>query len=186
MARPAGTVGAHARATTLFKNSQADVFNYREKLEQTPDNAALQYALALALSKTNEHDEALALMRKLEGKISSRIFFQASLAELLIAAEELTGAQSLLAQQLNLYPDNFPLAMMYARALVADEQYDDAEIVLETQSKLRPTDTHIWFLLAETAGSPAISQAYIWQEQSISISTGHCIGQSSTWNTLSA
>ena len=42
--------------------------------------------------------------------------------------------------------------MMYARALVADEQYDDAEIVLETQSKLRPTDTHIWFLLAETAG----------------------------------
>ena len=134
------------------KNPQADVFNYREKLEQTPDNAALQYALALALSKTNEHDEALALMRKLEGKISSRIFFQASLAELLIAAEELTGAQSLLAQQLNLYPDNFPLAMMYARALVADEQYDDAEIVLETQSKLRPTDTHIWFLLAETAG----------------------------------
>ena len=134
------------------KNPQADVFNYREKLEQTPDNAALQYALALALSKTNEHDEALALMRKLEGKISSRIFFQASLAELLIAAEELTGAQSLLAQQLNLYPDNFPLAMMYARALVADEKYDDAEIVLETQSKLRPTDTHIWFLLAETAG----------------------------------
>ena len=42
--------------------------------------------------------------------------------------------------------------MKYARALVADEQYDDAEIVLETQSKLRPTDTHIWFLLAETAG----------------------------------
>lgn len=134
------------------KNPQADVFNYREKLAQAPDNAALKYALALALSKTNEHDQALALMRELQGRISSRIFFQASLAELLIAAEELTAAQNLLAQQLNLYPDNFPLAMMYARALVADEQYDGAEIVLETQSKLRPTDTHIWFLLAETAG----------------------------------
>ena len=69
MARPVGIpIGAHACATTLFKKPQADVFNYREKLEQAPDTAALQYALALALSETNQHDEALALMRGLKRK----------------------------------------------------------------------------------------------------------------------
>jgi predicted Zn-dependent protease len=134
------------------KNPQADVINYREKLAQAPNDSALQYALALALSKTNQHDQALTLMRKLAGKISSNIFFQASLAELMIAAEQFSEAQILLTQQLALYPDNFPLAMMQAKALLADQQYNAAETVLQTQSKLRPMDTHIWFLLAETAG----------------------------------
>ena len=134
------------------KNAKADVFNYREKLKAQPADPALQYGLALALSKTNEHDQALALMRGLKSKISSRIFYHASLAELLIAAQELDSAQSLLREQLALYPDNFPLAMLYAQALIADEQYISAESVLESQSKLRPKDTHVWFLLAETAG----------------------------------
>ena len=134
------------------KNAKADVFNYRERLKAQPADPALQYGLALALSKTNEHDQALALMRGLKSKISSRIFYHASLAELLIAAQELDSAQSLLREQLALYPDNFPLAMLYAQALIADEQYISAESVLESQSKLRPKDTHVWFLLAETAG----------------------------------
>ena len=73
------------------------------------------------------------------------------MAELLIAAQELDSAQSLLREQLALYPDNFPLAMLYAQALIADEQYISAESVLESQSKLRPQDTHV-VLLAETAG----------------------------------
>lgn len=133
-------------------NAKADVFNYRERLKAQPADPALQYGLALALSKTNEHDQALALMRGLKSKISSRIFYHASLAELLIAAQELDSAQSLLREQLALYPDNFPLAMLYAQALIADEQYVSAESVLESQSKLRPQDTHVWFLLAETAG----------------------------------
>ena len=133
-------------------NAKADVFNYRERLKAQPADPALQYGLALALSKTNELDQALALMRGLTSKISSRIFYHASLAELLIAAQELDSAQSLLREQLALYPDNFPLAMLYAQALIADEQYISAESVLESQSKLRPQDTHVWFLLAETAG----------------------------------
>ena len=63
--------------TALFKNAKADVFNYREELKEYPNDPAREYALALALSRTNEHDEALALMRGLESKISSRIFYQA-------------------------------------------------------------------------------------------------------------
>jgi predicted Zn-dependent protease len=134
------------------KNPKADVFNYREELAEQPNDPALRYALALALSKTNEHDQALKLMRELKSEISSRIFFHASLAELLTAAGQFDTAQSLLLEQLDLYPDNFPLAMLYAQALIADEQHVAAETVLQTQSKLRPLDTHVWFLLAETAG----------------------------------
>ena len=51
-------------------NAKADVFNYRERLKAQPTDPALQYGLALALSKTNEHDQALALMQGLKSKIS--------------------------------------------------------------------------------------------------------------------
>lgn len=134
------------------KSPKADVFDYQERLQQTPDDPALQYGLALALAKTNEHDRALQLMRGLGAKISSSIFFNASLAELMIAAQQLDDAQTLLQQQLEIYPDNFPLTMLYAQALIADKQYVAAESVLQTQSKFRPLDTNVWFLLAETAG----------------------------------
>lgn len=134
------------------KNPKADVFNYQERLQQKPDDPALQYGLALALAKINEHDQALQLMRGLSAKISSSIFFNASLAELMIAAQQLDDAQTLLQQQLEIYPDNFPLTMLYAQALIADKQYVAAESVLQAQSKFRPLDTHVWFLLAETAG----------------------------------
>ena len=92
-------------------NAKADVFNYRERLKAQPADPALQYGLALALSKTNEHDQALALMRGLKSKISSRIFYHASLAELLIAAR--AGQRPITAARAaGLYPDNFPLAML--------------------------------------------------------------------------
>ena len=151
------------------------MYQLREKLKAQPADPALQYGLALALSKTNEHDQALALMRGLKSKISSRIFYHASLAELLIAAQELDSAQSLLREQLALYPDNFPLAMLYAQALIADEQYISAESVLESQSKLRPQDTHVWFLLAETAGLASNVTGVHWPELSTFICTVHYI-----------
>ena len=40
-----------AMRNNTFKNPQADVFNYREKLEQAPDTAALQYALRAKQNK---------------------------------------------------------------------------------------------------------------------------------------
>ena len=54
---------ACAPNTTFSNNAKADVFNYRERLKTQPTDPALQYGLALALSKTNEHDQALALMQ---------------------------------------------------------------------------------------------------------------------------
>ena len=165
-------------------NAKADVFNYREKLKLNPLILLCSTVLRWRY-KTNEHDQALALMRGLKSKISSRIFYHASLAQLLIAAQELDSAQSLLREQLALYPDNFPLAMLYAQALIADEQYISAESVLESQSKLRPQDTHVWFCWPKQPVLQVMSRVCIWPELSTFICTVHYIAPFSIWNMLS-
>ena len=68
-------------------------------------------------------------MRGLKSKISSRIFYHASLAELLIAAQELDSAQTLLREPLARYPANITLAMLYDLALLGDELFVSAESV---------------------------------------------------------
>ena len=72
---------------------------------------------------------ALALMWGLKSKISSRIFYHASLAELADRCPRAGQRPITVARATGVYPDNFPLAMLYAQALIADEQYISAESV---------------------------------------------------------
>ena len=74
--------------------------------------------------------------------------------------------------------------MLYAQALIADEQYISAESVLESQSKLRPQDTHV-FLLAETAGLASNVTGVHLARAEYFICTVHYIVPFSTWNMLS-
>ena len=57
-----------------------------------------------------------------------------------------------LADRLKLSPGNHALTMTYARALMMDEQPHIAEQVLQAQSKLKPNDPGLWYLLAEVEG----------------------------------
>jgi predicted Zn-dependent protease len=53
---------------------------------------------------------------------------------------------------LAIYPDNKPLSILYADALVGAKRYREAEAVLVRQSTRSPDDVDVWFDLAETAG----------------------------------
>ncbi|MCZ6888228.1 MAG: M48 family metalloprotease [Gammaproteobacteria bacterium] len=111
-----------------------------------------RYALAIALSRAGEHDEALATMIPLYTKYPGSILIIASYAELLIDARRTREAIDILTHQLVINPDNQPFAMLYARALTAEKRYVDAEEVLWRQTVVHGNDVDIWFELAEISG----------------------------------
>ena len=84
------------------------------------------YGLALALSKDNKHKEAV---------------------EIVCAKAEQAGAKLL-----DINPDNYPLSMLYARALMNQSDFDKSEEVLKELSLRRKTDPQVWYWLAEVQG----------------------------------
>ncbi|MFW6093861.1 MAG: M48 family metalloprotease [Pseudomonadota bacterium] len=142
-----------ARAAVHFADTpQAAVKRFEKAVRDDPDSAAARYGLALALSRTGEHQEALALADALFTEDPQKILYIGAYGELLIAAGELEQAETLLARHLELNPDNAPLAMLYADVLTEQKNYDEAEDVLARQSRLRSDEVDVWYQLAEVSG----------------------------------
>ena len=141
-----------ARALVHFaESSAAAVAEARGALKSDPAPHD-HYRLALALSRAEEHGEALDTLNVLYQEAPESILLTASLAELQIAANRLEPAMALLEQTLLLNPDNAPISMLYARALNTARRHGDAQTVLQQQSRIRPDDADVWYELAETAG----------------------------------
>ncbi|NKC01114.1 MAG: M48 family metalloprotease [Pseudomonadales bacterium] len=141
------------RAETHFQKNPAQAIElYRKRLRDQPNDTASSYGLAISLSKNDQHEEALDRVESLLNINPQSILYNAAFAELLIAADRTNLARDLLSHQLVINPDNLPLSMLYAEALNKLELHEEAEAVLERQSKAHPIDVDVWFELAETAG----------------------------------
>lgn len=144
---------ARIRAIVHYADSPEEaVKRFRKEVRDDPDSTAAQYGLALALSRSGQHDEALPMADALFTSAPDRLLFVAAYAEFLTAAGEYDQALTLLERQLLLNPDNPPLAMLYAEALIQNQEYDIAESILQRQSELRPNDIDVWYQLAEVSG----------------------------------
>ena len=142
-----------ARAAVHYADTpQAAVKRFEKEVRDHPDSAPARYGLALALSRAGQHQQAIALGDELFTADPRSILYVAAYAELLIEAGKLDQAESLLAGNLNINPDNAPLSMLYVEALVRQEQYRKAEEVLARQSRLRKDDVDVWYELAEVSG----------------------------------
>ena len=142
-----------ARARVHFADSpKAMVKQFEQALRADPDNGAIQYGLALALSAAEQPSQAIPLLDQLHAANPRNILYSASMAELLIAAEQTQLAIDLLERELRINPDNAPLSMLYAQALTAERRHRDAEAVLERQSIVFKDDADVWYNLAEVSG----------------------------------
>jgi predicted Zn-dependent protease len=113
---------------------------------------AYQYGLVLALSRTVRIDEAMEQLRPLLEKYPEKLAFVLAQAEIEVSAQRYENAIDLLQTKLRISPDNFPLSIQYADALLKAVKVEKAQQVLERQVALRPNDADIWYLLAETYG----------------------------------
>jgi predicted Zn-dependent protease len=142
-----------ARVIVRYAESpQAAVAMFEKAVRDQPDSEVARYGLALALSRAEDHEGALALGDALFSVSPERILPLASYAELLINAGRHEQAQRLLERGLALNPDNAPLSMLYAESLMRDRKFHEAETVLTRQSIVRSQDIDVWYELAEVSG----------------------------------
>ena len=111
-----------------------------------------KYAVAVALARDGQHENALAIARDLLRQHEHSLLMAASFAELLIGAGRIDEALALLSRQLAINPDNEPLTYLYALALNGANRYADSVDLLRRHVLVNRQDLDVWELLAETAG----------------------------------
>ena len=113
---------------------------------------AARYGLVLALTDAGRADDAALALDSIWARNPNRLEYIIADARIDMARERADRAAARLAERLRLRPGNHALTMTYAEALIQDRQAHVAEQVLIEQSKRRPGDAELWYLLAEAQG----------------------------------
>ena len=140
-------------ANELATSPEEAVQKFRSELDGTPRSTeAATYGLVLALTAANNPDEAALELDGIWSKSPERIEYIIADAEIDMVRNKPGKAVRALADRLKLTPGNHALTMTYAKALMMNEQPHIAEEVLQDQSKIKPNDPGLWYLLAEVQG----------------------------------
>ena len=137
----------------LEQTPQLAVKRFKSELEgDSPSPEASRYGLALAYSATGQFDAARTTLQPLLEKDPARITYLIMSADIDIASERYKPALELLDTQLKLNPDNYPLTIRYAEALMKAGLYARSAELLQRYSRKRNNDDYVWYLLAEVDG----------------------------------
>lgn len=137
------------------ENKKAMVLEYQTLMDQTDSETlkdAYRYGLAVSYWEDHAYADAAHALAPLLAKEPNRISYVVTQAEIFTAQNEPALALEFLGRHLQINPDNHPLTMAYADALIEARQYQQAVKVLEKHAQDRPEDDSLWFLLAETQG----------------------------------
>jgi predicted Zn-dependent protease len=139
--------------TELTETPELAVERFRGELEGTPrSREAAIYGLVLSLTAAGRTDDASLELDSIWSTSPDRLEYIIADADIDMARNKPDQAAKKLAKQLQVTPGNHPLTMSYARALMENRQPHIAEEVLVAQSKRRPNDPGLWYLLAEVQG----------------------------------
>ncbi|EED36017.1 molybdopterin converting factor, subunit 1 [Luminiphilus syltensis NOR5-1B] len=143
-----------ARVKNHFARTPAEaVAMFNDELEgKQVSREANIYGLALALTDAGRADEAALALDGIWSGDPDRIEYVIADAEIELARGNPRKATEKLNQRLKLSPGNHPLTMAYAHALQQAGDSHVAEQVLVEQSRRKPTDPGLWYLLAEVQG----------------------------------
>lgn len=110
---------------------------------------AAQYGYALALAKNHNNQQALNLILQLNKQDPYQFIYQFSLAEIYASAHNYPKALAQLKNNLEIYPDSYPLIMQYANTLFLAGKYRETAAFINKQLKNYPNDLHLYALLAK-------------------------------------
>lgn len=111
-----------------------------------------RYGYALALTAANRYGDARAQIEKLLAGEPEKISYIIASAKLEMADKNLSTALHNLSAALDLYPHNHPLTIVYANALLEDEQAEAARILLKEHVRRVPSNPALYTLLARAEG----------------------------------
>lgn len=119
-------------------------------LDAATDRARLyRYGLALAQLRERQYDNARATLAPLLDTATPRLDYVIAAAEIDMAERHYAAAAARLQPALALAPDNFPLTIYYARALISDGRPGEVLGRLEALARERPDDPFLWRLLVD-------------------------------------
>ena len=137
------------------QNKKSIIAEYQTLLDQAENETlkdAYRYGLAVSYWEDHDYDKAASSLAPLLDKEPNRISYVVTQAEIFTAQNEPGLALSFLSRHLQINPNNHPLTMAYADALIESRRYQEAVVVLERHVQDRPEDDALWYLLAETQG----------------------------------
>ena len=144
------------RAALHFTNTPRQaVSHFRQELRRaksSKNKVLALYGLAISLSKENKHSEALDIARQALNINPENLILQTLLLELHINAGNRLEAVALGRELLEINTNNFPLSMLYSRALMNQSEFEKAEEILKKLSIRRKYDPQVWYWLAEVQG----------------------------------
>jgi predicted Zn-dependent protease len=140
-------------AVSLASTPTEAVLQFKGELEGSPrSRPAATYGLVLALTKAGRTEEARKTLQPLWAESPEQLEYILADTDIDMANNRPDLAAKKLATQLRISPQNHPLTMAYANALMQGQQPHIAEEVLIAQSSVRPNDPGLWYLLAEVQG----------------------------------
>lgn len=140
-------------AVSLADTPEEAVAQFKGQLEGNPrSREAATYGLAIALTKAGRPEEAALALDDIWSEREQRIEYILADAEIALVKGQPELAAERLQARLRLSPGNHPLTMAYAHALQQGGQSHRAEEILIDQSRIKPNDPGLWYLLAEVQG----------------------------------
>lgn len=125
---------------------------FRAQLEESPQNDAARYGLAISLRRAGQSEEAGSLLQPLLDKSPDDIVYNLARVELDMDAQRYSQASQRLERLLKAHPGNYPLLQMQVELLLAQSRPADAEAILDRLLRERPKDPDIWYQVAEVRG----------------------------------
>jgi predicted Zn-dependent protease len=140
-------------AVSLADTPEEAVTIFKNQIEGNPrSREAASYGLTLALTQAGRPDEAALVLDGIWAENEQRIEYVLADADIALAKGKADAAAKKIEARLLVSPGNHPLTMAYAHALQQGGQPHLAEEILLDQSRLKPNDPGLWYLLAEVQG----------------------------------
>jgi predicted Zn-dependent protease len=130
---------------TIVRAFAADIKN-----EKSTHIEAERYGYAVALLRTRQYDRARAEVRRLIDRAPTNNFYRILKAEIELAAGQTAAGLRIYENAYKADPSYHPLAVNYARALIAAGRASEAEPILRASLKQRPDDPMLHKFLSES------------------------------------
>jgi len=145
-----------ARVVAHYAIDKAAHVATSERLLQEATSAFTQdanrYALAVAYQENKQYALASETLSPLLSKDPNRISYVVTQAEIFTEQNEPGQAIEFLRRHLEINPDNHPLTMAHADALIAARSFEAAADLMDKHTQVRTNDHHLWYKLAEVQG----------------------------------
>lgn len=142
--------------TLVAYNNDSNSLIKKLRLQLSEQDSSAQtptrYGLVCALKRANKYDEAKKHLKPLLKKHPHHVTFNATLIEIELAAGRYKRALYLAEKAVALSPNNYPLSVYYAEALIRNNNGDKAAKMLTELIQTRKPTPFTWHLLAESYG----------------------------------